>query len=335
MVDNLTRRLDSYQRRHGLIGFPLAVSKKYGDDEAAHKAALLAYYGFLSLFPLLLVLATVVKLLLRGDGSLQRKILEGATNYIPVIGAQLTQNVHSMKGAGLALIVGVLLTLYGARGVADAFRTGVNHVWQVPYARRTGFPGSILKSLTIIIVGGIGFLAAPLISGYAVSFGHSWVSRVLALALTLLIFFCLFIFLTRTALSEPRPVRDLWVGALVAAIGLVILQAIGTYLITHQLKHLKDLYSTFAIVLGLLYWMSLQAQLIFYALEIDAVRSLKLWPRALDQSKLTDADNEAYRLYAKRNSWHKEDEIQLRRNPKKRPLLERLRDLDPGKETKE
>jgi membrane protein len=329
VVDSLIGRLDNFQRRHRFAGFALAVNKKYSDDEAAHHAALLTYYGFLAIFPLLLVLTTVVKLLLRGEGNLQHKILTGATNYIPVIGSQLSQNVHSMKSAGLALAVGVLLTLYGARGVADVFRGGVNHVWQVPYARRTGFPGSLFKSLIIILVGGAGFLAAPIISGYAVGFGHHlWVLRVLALLLTLSILFCLFIFLTHTALAVSRPVRDLWVGALVAAIGLLILQSIGTYLITHQLKHLQDLYSTFAIVLGLLYWMYLQAQLVFYALEIDSVRRLGLWPRALNQARLTDADNEAYRLYAQRNSWHAEDEIQLRQNPKKRPLLERLRNLD-------
>jgi len=334
-IDSLMSRIDTFQRQNKFLGFALAVNKKYSDDEAAHQAALLTYYGFLSLFPLLLVLTTVVKLLLRGDGNLQHKILDGATTYIPVIGSQLTQNVHSMKGAGLALVVGILLTLYGARGVADVFRGSVNHVWEIPYARRPGFPKSILKSLTIIIIGGIGFLAAPILSGYAVSFSHFWVFKVLALLLTLAILFGLFIFLTKMASAQNRPASDLWVGALVAAIGLLILQSLGTYLITHQLKHLQDVYSTFAIVLGLLYWMYLQTQLLLYALEIDSVRILKLWPRALNQSHQTDADHEAYRLYARRNSWHIEDEIQFRVHPKKRPLLERLRDLDPKKQPKE
>src|SRR5258708_16666454 len=43
---------DRLQRRHGVLGFPYAVVKKYGDDEGGREAALITYYGFLSIFPL-------------------------------------------------------------------------------------------------------------------------------------------------------------------------------------------------------------------------------------------------------------------------------------------
>lgn len=320
-------RFDAYQQKHGLIGFPLAVVKKYGDDEAGHQAALLAYYGFLSLFPLLLVLTTVVKLFLSGEGELQHKVLNGVTTYIPVIGDQLNSNVHSLHGAGLALTLGVVLTLFGARGVADAFRGAVNHVWQVPYARRTSFPKSIGKSLGIVVVGGFGLISAPIIAGYAVSFGHNAATAIGALLLTALLLFVLFVFLAKTALAQPRKIRDIWVGALVAAIGLMVLQTAGTYLLTHQLHRLQDLYSTFAIVLGLLFWLYLQTQLLLYAIEIDTVRTYKLWPRSLNKATPTEADLAAYKLYAKRNSWDDQYKITVEKQPKKRPLLERLRDL--------
>jgi YihY family inner membrane protein len=320
-------RYDAFQRKHPWLGFPLAEVRKYGDDEACHQAALLAYYGFLALFTLLMVLATLVKLFLRGDGDLQHQILQTATDYIPVIGSQLGQNIHGMDKAGLALAVGILLTLFGARGVADVFRGSINHVWQVPYARRTPFPKSLLKSLGIIIFGGIGLLLAPLLAGYATSFGYFWMFRVLALCLTAVILFGVFIFLARTAMSEVRPVKDIWVGALFAAVGIMLLQSLGTYLIAHQLKNLADLYSTFAIVLGLLFWLYLQTQIVLYAIEIDSVRILKLWPRAINTKTRTDGDAAAYRLYAQRNTWHADDEIELHQDTKKRPLLERIRDL--------
>jgi YihY family inner membrane protein len=329
IVQRAVRRLDTWQRRHPVIGFPFAVSKKYGDDEAVHHAALLTYYGFLSIFPLLLVLATLLKLFLRGEGELQQKILQSTTDYIPVIGSQLGQNVHSMDKAGLALAIGTVLTLYGARGVADVYRGMVNHVWQVPYSKRPGFPGSLVSSLLIIVVGGAGLIIAPLLSGYAVSFGHLWVFRFVALLLTTSILFGLLVFVTHLALADRRPLKQFWVGSLVGAVGIVLLQTIGNYLIVHQLKHLEELYSTFAIVLGLLYWMYLQAQILLYSLEIDSVRNLKLWPRALDQADRTDADRVAYRLYASRNSWHRDDQIELHTASKKRSLLERLKGDNP------
>jgi uncharacterized BrkB/YihY/UPF0761 family membrane protein len=211
-----------------------------------------------------------------------------------------------------------------------------NHVWQVPYSKRRGFPGSIISSLLIIIVGGTGLIIAPLLSGYAVSFGRLWVFRLVALGLTTLILFGLIMFLTRLALAERRPAKDFWVGSMVAAVGIVLLQTVGNYLIVHQLKHLEDLYSTFAIVLGLLYWMYLQSQILLYALEIDSVRVYKLWPRSLQSEDPTLADDTAYDLYARRNSWRKDDEIEVRSRSKKRPLIERLLDvaeeqLDPKK----
>jgi YihY family inner membrane protein len=271
----------------------------------------LAYYGFLALFPLLLVLATVVKLVLRGDGELQRKILQAATDYFPVIGTDLTRNVHSLGSTGIALAIGILLTFFGARGVADIFRGSVNHVWQIPYVRRPGFPVGIIKSLGIIVIGGVGLIGAPVLSGYAVSFSHALPFRLLGLLLSASILFCVFLFLFHFALAVKRPVRDVWIGALVAAIGLLLLQSLGGYILTHQIKNWDNLYGTFAIVLGLLYWIYLQTQVMLYALEIDTVRGLGLWPRAIQSKKLTDGDRKAYRLYAHRNRYNDEEEIDV------------------------
>lgn len=324
IVDKLKGRVDRFQQRHRFIGFPLAVVKKYGDDEAGHQAALLTYYGFLALFPLLMVLTTTLGVFLRGEGELQRKILKAATEYIPVIGDQLGASVHTLDKAGWALAIGILLTLYGARGVADVFRGAVNHIWEVPYVKRSSFPANLFKSLGIILIGGLGFIAAPVISGYALGIGHLWVFRVLAFLVSALILYGLFIFLIHTAMAEPRPLGEVWLGPLVAALGIVFLQGVGTYLLKHQLHRLQDLYSTFAIVLGLLYWLYLQAQLMMYALEIDAVRSLKLWPRALDQGRLTEADAAAYKLYAERNRWVHDEEIVVRSTSKKRSFFERF-----------
>lgn len=309
---------DGFQRRHHFVGFPLAVLKKYGDDEAGHQAALLAYYGFLSLFPLLLVLTSVLKQVIRGNAQLRETIISGATTYLPVVGNDLQQSVHGLHANGVALAVGLLLTFFGARGVADALRTGINHVWQIPYVRRSGFPASILQSFAILLIGGIGLILAPLLSGYAVSVGgHGLVIRALALLLTLVILFVVFLLLVRVALPTRVPARDLWPAAAISAIGLTLLQAFGGYLLTHQLHHLSNLYGTFAIVLGLLYWLYLQAQLLFYAVEIASVRALKLWPRALDQQRLTLEDRRAFRLYARRNRYHPEETVEVSTKPKK------------------
>src|SRR5213078_4149247 len=95
--------VDRSQQRHAWLGFPLAVFKKFGDDDAGQKAALVAYYGFFSLFPLLLVFATVLGFVLSGNPTLQHKILSSTLARFPVIGAQIQENIHSLQGSGITL----------------------------------------------------------------------------------------------------------------------------------------------------------------------------------------------------------------------------------------
>jgi YihY family inner membrane protein len=301
--------LDAFQQRHRKLGFFYAVIKKYGEDEAGYQAALMAYYGFLSLFPLLLVLSTVVKIFLSSDSGLRRSIIDGATQYFPLIGNDLEKSVHGMGGTGLAIIIGALFTLYGARGVADVFRSVVNHVWEVPYVRRIGFPWSLLRSLRMIVVGGTGLLAAPLISGYAAAAGHGPLFWLASVAITFIILFNVFLYLIHTSLPSKTTFQNMWPSALLAAVGLQILQSLGVLLVARQLKHLDSLYGTFAVVLGLLFWLYLQAQVIVYALEAGTVRALKLYPRSFDAHKQpTEADSAAYAIYSRRGQFN-EDEV--------------------------
>jgi YihY family inner membrane protein len=307
-------RIDDFQRAHPKVSFLYAVIKKYGDDQAGHQAALMSYYGFLSLFPLLLVMTTVAKMFFNGHPQFREKVVNGVGEYLPMIGNSLEQNVHSVGGTGLALVLGVLFTLYGARGVADIFRFMVNQLWEIPHVKRTSFPWSLLRSMRIVVVGGIGLLLAPLVSGYAASAGHGPLFWISSLAITLIILFGIFLYLLYASLPHRHSFHDLWPSALMAAIGLLILQSVGSWLLSRQLKHLGDLYGTFAIVLGLFFWLYLQAQIIVYAFEAGTVRALKLYPRSLTPGNHTRADRKAYKLYIDRNRFFDEEHAALIKN---------------------
>lgn len=282
-IQRLIDGVDNWQQRHHLPGFTYAVIKKYGEDGAGYQAALLTYYGFLSLFPLLLVLTTLSNSIAGHNADFERIITEGVTNYFPVLGYQLSSHIHALKGNGLALTVGLLFTLYGTRGVADVFQKGIQTIWGVQKPKLAGFPAELIKSLAIIIIGGLGFLAASIIAGFALAAGHGLVFRGLSIALNLSILFWLFTFLLNVSLPRHVSVKNSWVGAASAAIGLVILQAVGGYILARQLKGLDALYSYFALTLGLLFWIYLQAQMIYYSAEIAVVSSKKLWPRRFSE----------------------------------------------------
>lgn len=281
LAHNLINKFDAWQQRHRWSAVTAAVVKKYGEDESGYKAALLTYYGFLSLFPLVLVLTTITSLVAKDYPAWQQDVVHNAGTYFPVLGDQLAQHVSTLHKSGLALAIGILFTLYGARGVADVFRRGVQQIWQVPEKERPKFPRTILSSLAIIIVGGLGFIVAAAFTGLAAAAGHGLGFRLFSVAVNLFLLFWLFTFLLNACLPRRVPTKDVRSGALAAAIGLVILQVLGGYVLKNELRHLDALYSYFAISLGLLFWIYLQAQLLYYSATLAAVRAQRLWPRKL------------------------------------------------------
>ena len=113
VAERALRRFDSVQQRHTAPAFVFAIVKKFGDDNGGTLAALMTYYGFLSIFPLLLVLVTVLGRVLRGNTSLQHQIVSSSLKNFPIIGQQLHDNVHALSGSAPGLAVGLLLLTWG------------------------------------------------------------------------------------------------------------------------------------------------------------------------------------------------------------------------------
>src|SRR5262249_30248684 len=143
-------RFDKYQQRHRWLGFPLAVQQKYSEDQGGYLAATISYYGFFSIFPLLLLFVTVLGFVLRGHPHLQKTIVDSALGQFPVIGTKL--KVHSLTGSGFALAVGIVGSLLAGTGVALALQNAFNHLWGVPYKRRPDFLRSRLRALAMLAV---------------------------------------------------------------------------------------------------------------------------------------------------------------------------------------
>ncbi len=296
----LMHGVDSFQQRHHVLAYPIAVWKKFGDDEAGSLAALIAYYAFVSIFPLLLVLITVLGIVLRDYPSLQTKVLNSALTDFPIIGQQLKENVHSLNRTGVGFVVGFIGVLLGARGVTSAIQNAMNAVWEVPRRDRPGFPFSMIRGFGLLGTLGVGVLATTVLSGFG-----TWGGKILggvggsiaAIAVSLVVNVGLFWLGLRLATASAVRTRDLRNGAILAAIVWQALQTLGIYFVTHSLRHSSSLYGTFGLVLGLLAWLYLQAQLTLYAVEIDVVRARRLWPRSLFPPPLTEEDKKAYEQY--------------------------------------
>ena len=297
--------LDAYQRRHRWLGFPIAVAYKFGDDQGAYLTALIAYYGFLSIFPLLLLMTTVLGFVLQGDPDLQATLVDSALAEIPIIGAQLRDNVQSLKGSGAGLAVGILGTVYGSLGAAGAVQNAFNRAWAVPRNERPNPFATRARSLLLLLVLGVGVLVTTALSGLSAGGGGLGGTGIgiAAIPLTTVMNVVLFLLAFRVLTVGDVSTRQLRIGAVVAGVGWQVVQLLGSIYVKSILKGAPEAYGVFGLVLGLVAWIYLLALIVVLAAEINVVAQRRLWPRALltpfsDDVELTSADKRAYAAYA-------------------------------------
>jgi membrane protein len=278
------RAADALQQRKPALAFPIAVWKKFNGDRAGNLAALIAYYGFAAIFPLLLLLTTILNLVLKNDPALKQTLTDSALAQYPVIGGQINAKLGEIPGTGLPLAIGAILLLLGSRGVANAMQNALCEVWGIARDKRPGFPMSQVWSFALLLTVAIGFIATTFLSGLAGGAGHlltgtgALIEAVLvSLVLNVGVFWLGF----RLATARLVRWRDLLVGAILAAIVWQILQVAGGYVVSHQLHRANELYGIFGVVLGLMAWLYLQAEATLWAAEVAVVRARRLWPVSL------------------------------------------------------
>ncbi|MEO5654233.1 MAG: YihY/virulence factor BrkB family protein [Marmoricola sp.] len=301
---SIVERLDQFQRRHRRASFPLAVLYKYFDDGGGYLAALIAYYAFVSLFPLLLLLSTVLGLVLIGHPELQQRVLTSALSQFPVIGDQLGQP-KQIGGGTVGLSVGVLGALYGGLGVGQALQNAMNTIWTVPRNSRPDPFRSRGRSLLLLVTAGLAVLATTVLSALGSS-GSGTLGVAVKISLLLAAFVVnavVFVFVFRVATGRPLTVREVAPGALAAAALWQLLQTFGVAYVGHVIKGASATNGVFALVLGLLAFLFITANAIVLCAEVNAVRTNKLYPRSLltpftDNVELTPGDRRSYRNQA-------------------------------------
>ncbi len=307
LTDRL-RALDRRQQRSPRLGFVAAVIKKFSDDQAGQLAALISYYAFVSLFPLLLVFVTILGFVLQGDPGERKTILDGTLGQVPIIRDQL--KLQSLSGSAAALVVGIVLSLLAGMGITNATQSAMNRMWAVPYRHRPDFLHSRLRSLGMLGILGTLAIVSAVVGGFVGSSSHPALTVVggvvVAFAFNLALFMIAFKLLTAAELSW----RELWPGVLAASVFWQLLQHLGGYYVDHELKRLSPLYGVFALVLGLLAWLYLGAQLTIFAAEINVVRLRRLWPRSFF-SPLLDADKRALTFAAEAQRRVHEQQVEV------------------------
>ncbi|MGJ0119178.1 YihY/virulence factor BrkB family protein [Williamsia sp. MIQD14] len=298
------KRLDALQRRNRGVGFVFAVIYKFVDDQGGYLAALVTYYAFLSLFPLLLLSTTILGFLLAGDPGLQERLLNSALGEFPIIGDQLGEP-RRLGGGSTGVIIGVIGALYGASGIGQATQNAMNTVWAVPRnSRPNPFLARIrsVRLLLVLIVALAGTTTLSLLGNIFDSFGSLWtaVSVVAAVVINAVVF----AYGYRIGTSRDLSMLQVFPGAAVMAVMWQLLQTFGAYYVERVVRNASATNSVFAVVLGLMAFLYLTAISVVFTAEINSVRVDRLYPRALltpftDDVVLTRGDRRAYTNQAK------------------------------------
>jgi len=276
--------------------------RKFADDRAGNLAALIAYYAFFSVFPLLLALVSILGFVLEDDPGLREDIVDSTLAQMPVLGSQIAGAAAPLTGSGIALAVGIAGALWAGLGVTVALGRAFEVVWDVPRLEQRSGLAERVRGLAIIGVMALVLGAATAVTALSVAGGF-----LLGFAVDGAVLLAVFWLYT----ARPVRVRDLLPGVALAAVGVVALQSIAGWYFDHAVERADDTYGTFALVIGLLSWFLLLAQLLLLAAEVNVVLHRRLWPRAL-AGELGDADRRALRLAAQAARRDEGEEIAVR-----------------------
>jgi YihY family inner membrane protein len=303
--------IDRFQQSHAPFAFVYGVVKKFGDDRGSQLSGLVAFYGFLSFFPLMLVVITIAAFLAHGNEHLAQQIQKSTLSQFPVVGKDLTSNEKALPGNGFGLAVGLVGLLWGALGVTQAVQYAFAEVWHVPYRDRAPYLARILRGLGLFVLLGLGVVATVLLASLGPILGNSMLAGAAGFVAGVVLSIGLYLVVFLVHSPKQCTWRHLLPGAVVAGIGWQVLELVGVQLVQHQLKNASQLYGTVGAVLGLISFLVLVAQITLYGIEINSVRVQKLWPRSISGPPYTDADEEMLRILARQEVRRADERVEV------------------------
>ena len=298
LVNRVIAWADRLQRKHGVLGFPYAVVKKYGDDAGGREAALITYYGFLSIFPLLLLGVAVLSRVLADNPDLRERFIDAVVPE--ALQSTVENSLAAMPTSTIPFVLGLLGLLYSGTGVVFSVYQTLNHVAAVPHRLRAPFLSRYIRVFVMLGTLLLGGLAVGALTVVATALpGQPGVQRAAAVLGSALVIFGVLLLAAKLLLVRPAPVRVLWPAAVLGAMVVTLVLTVGAPLLARLVAKAGPVYGSFATVAGMFALLYLVGQGLVYAAEVAAVRYARLWPRAFDLTRPTEADVRALTLLAR------------------------------------
>lgn len=298
--------LDSYQQRRPALGVPIAVIRKFIEDQSTNSAAMIAFWAFFSIFPLLLVFVTLLGYFL--PSSVKSVVLEGVAGYFPLLS---TKSITHLNGQWWTLVLGILTGLWSGTSVTTATQSAFDSVWEIPYVKRSNFGTQLKRSLVALCTIGLGLVLSTMISSFVAGAGTGLgvVARVVGYLIAVGLDVGLFILAFRLLTDRTIGIRAVLPGALLSGVVFWLLQQLSSLIISLYLHNAESTYGTFATVITMLWWFYLQSVVTLLGAQLNVVLKERLHPRALIDVPATDADYRAYDAYAKERTYHHDQQV--------------------------
>jgi YihY family inner membrane protein len=326
-IERVVRLVDEKQQRSGPLGFTFAVVKKFGDDRGGMLAALLTFYGFLSLFPLLLLLVTILGFFPGGAHSLVHRVERSAFSEFPIVGTKLSSNIHELHRKSIAgLIVGIAGVIWGSQGAMQTAQFAQAQVWNLPGDARPNFWSRGARTLTMMGALGLFLLASTVAAGFVTIGNHTLSVAILGSLASLVLNVGLFVVAFRILTPAQVGWSSMITGAVAGGVAWTALQYLGGILVDHTLRNASPVYGFFAVVLGLIGWIYFGSEVIVYAAEVNVVKARRLWPRAMVQPPLTKADKQVLSAIVLQDKRRPEQTVEVGYDPE-------VGSADPGATT--
>jgi len=307
----IKEKVDRAQQQSRPAGVAFATFKKFSEDRSSNLASMIAFWGIFSIFPLFLVLVTVLAWVL--PASDRQSVFGDVAKMLPLLDPS---SVSALSGSVLAVVFGSLTVLWSGLGVVRTAQFAFDSVWEVPYHQRPGLVQQTLRSVWVLATIGVGLVLTTLISGFVVSSANG-VSLgalgrvggyVLSAALDVGIFLAAFRILT----SRSESMREVLPGALLSGLAFFVLQQISALIVSHYLQKAQSTYGHFATIITILWWFYLQAQITLLGAQLNVVLKERLYPRSLVDAPQTPADHRVLEAYAAERTYHPRQRVTTR-----------------------
>ena len=307
----MKERIDTFQQRHRAPGVAVATVKKYSEDQSSNLAAMIAFWAFFSIFPLLLALVTILGYVL--PAGTRTNVLQHVASYLPLLDAS---TLHGLTGSWWPVLLGLLTALWSGMSVTKTTEQAFNSVWEIKMVDRPGFVDKLKHSLLALFTIGVGLVVSVVISGFvtgsASGVNLGWWGRGIGWGISVALDIGLFIAAFRLLTAKDVGVRDVLPGAILAGVVFWLLQEASSFIISNRLHSAQSTYGNFATVIVMLWWFYLQSQVTLFGAQLNAVLKERLYPRSLAGAPETEADHRVLEAYAQEATYHESEEIEAR-----------------------